>query len=671
MHPPELLLRSFATDDEVQELLANHQQAKADEVNNNAGSQQLSEVELELKIANQSAELSRVAGALRKVCSVAELQYLLIVNDSDADGDYDQLLDRCADFLTFGALYKCQKCFKGDMIFNKYYYTCNAMIDDWVKCGNSNAKPMRLKCVIPEEFNDKSFFATCDPRVDDRAVRNHVVHVDDGTDHQEPATKIYEKADKVARLTLKEGSAVDPASKLDKEAHVYRLKETLYSSVLGLTDIERNKNSYFKLQVLQSDKVLTNFWLFTSWGRIGTTIGDTKLQAFNSADQACAEFKKVYQTQTGNEWISEHPFKKLPGKFYPVDVNYNDNIKANTTTPSHLVQKVEDLVKLLFNVKNMERAMREFKLDLEKMPLGKLSINQLQTAYFTLQELEDAVNDEKPKAELIGLSNKFFTLIPHNFGMSNAPILDTFRQINEKRDVVDSLLDIETAYAMMKEGAKLNMNSFDAYYHQLNAEIVPLEHNSEEFQLIQTYAINTSQGLRFQVVDAFKVERHGEKEKYAKFKRLHNRMLLWHGSRVTNFASILGKGLVIGQQVHGSMFGRGLYFADMLCKSLGYCQPDATNVCMLVLCEVALGNMLENRQANAAALPLQYHSTKGLGATVPDPNNSRVRADGVVIPLGKPVAGANRATVGLNYNEFIVYNSDQVKIDYLVQIKYN
>lgn len=669
MHLPVLLFRSFATDNEIQNLLASHQQA--DEVNNNGhSSQQLSEVELELKIANQSAELSRVAGALRKVCSVEKLQYLLIVNDSDVVSDFDQLLDRCADFLTFGALYKCQKCFKGDMIFNQYGYTCNAMIDDWVRCDHFEKKPMRLKCVIPEDFNGNSFFATCETRVADRAVRKRVVHVDGGKNTQQATTETYKKADKVARLTLKEGSAVDPASELDKKAHVYRAKEILYSSVLGLTDIERNKNSYFKLQVLESDNVPVMFWLFTSWGRIGTTIGDSNLQTFQSADEACAEFKKVYEQQTGNEFISDRPFKKLPGKFYPVDVNYNDDITANTSTPSHLSDKVENLVKLLFNVKNMQRAMKEFQLDLDKMPLGKLSINQLQTAYFTLRELEDAVNDEKPKAELIGLSNKFFTLVPHNFGLSKAPILDTFRQINEKREVVDSLLDIETAYAMMKEGAKLNINSFDAYYHQLNAEIVPLDHNSDEFKLVQTYAVNTSPGLRLQVVDAFKVDRHGEMEKYVKFKHLNNRMLLWHGSRVTNFASILGKGLVIGPQINGSMFGRGLYFADMLCKSLGYCQPDASKMCMLVLCEVALGTMQENRQANTAPLSAQYQSTKGLGSLVPDPKNALVRSDGVTIPLGKPVAAEKRAAVALNYNEFIVYNNDQVHIQYLVQIKY-
>ena len=51
------------------------------------------------------------------------------------------------------------------------------------------------------------------------------------------------------------------------------------------------------------------------------------------------------------------------------------------------------------------------------------------------------------------------------------------------------------------------------------------------------------------------------------FKKLHNRMLLWHGSRTTNYAGILSQGLRIAPPeapVTGYMFGKGIYFADMV-----------------------------------------------------------------------------------------------------------
>ena len=43
----------------------------------------------------------------------------------------------------------------------------------------------------------------------------------------------------------------------------------------------------------------------------------------------------------------------------------------------------------------------------------------------------------------------------------------------------------------------------------------------------------------------FKVNRHGENERFQPFKELYNRRLLWHGSRNTNYAGILSQGLRI------------------------------------------------------------------------------------------------------------------------------
>ena len=537
---------------------------------------------------------------------------------------------------------------------------------------------MRLKCVIPDDFRDKSFFATCDPTVSHRVVRKNTRTVNEdqaSTSRAANTTKPKTKVKKIASLKFStDGSAVDPKSGLDNQAQVYRHNGTLYSSVLGLTDIERNKNSYFKIQVLQSDARPDYFWLFTSWGRIGTEIGSSNVQAYTSAALACAQFGKIYEEQTGNAWGS-NGFKKFPEKFYPVDINYNDDLEANTTIATTLTPQVEELVKLLFNVQNMKRAMLVFQLDLEKMPLGKLSVKQLQAAYYALAKLEADLNADCPRVEIIGLSNKFYTLIPHNFGLEKAPVLDTFKKINEKREIVDSLFDIENAYAMMTKGNQhKDLNTFDAYYNQLNAEIIPLDPTSQTFKLIETYARNSHP--TFQRIEVFTVNRQGEKERFAQFEKFPNRQLLWHGSSVPNFTSILSKGLTTGQAAHGGlMFGRGIYFADMLCKSLPYCNrvPNAQKIICLALCEVALGTMqLAAQAANIQQLPLGTHSVKGIGLFIPDPNGIIIQSDGLIIPVGKQVQNLSRGTTAangtLNYNEYIVYNDAQVKIRYLVKI---
>ena len=61
----------------------------------------------------------------------------------------------------------------------------------------------------------------------------------------------------------------------------------------------------------------------------------------------------------------------------------------------------------------------------------------------------------------------------------------------------------------------------------------------------------------------------GEAERFKPFNKLHNKRLLWHGSRLTNWCGILSQGLRIAPPeapVTGYMFGKGVYFADMVSK---------------------------------------------------------------------------------------------------------
>lgn len=598
------------------------------------------------------------------------------MNDSDfAEIEKEALLDRCADILCFGALYKCQECSKGDMIFNKHGYSCNGMKDEWVMCGNVVEKPLRLKCTVPDDLKHHEFFATCELLVRDREVRPR------STTHRRTETELNNLVrnlrvgtpGKAVKVQLKEGSFVDPESKLADEAHVYNRGGVLWSSVLSLTDIQRNKNSYCKLQVLESDDdKVRSYWLFKSSGRIGTTIGTSSVVKFATAADACTEFIQLFEEQTGNEWNAKKDLKRVPGKFYPIEVDIMDDINQNTIMASKMSPAVEELMKLLFNVQNMKRALQEFQLDLDKMPLGKLSKKQLQEAYSTLYMLESYTRADNAQAQLVGLSNKFFTLVPHNFGLRTAPVLDTLAKIQEKSEMIDSLLDIEEAYSiMLNTRAKTDVNTFDAYYKQLNAEIQSIDRASEDFKLIEQY-VNTGAAQKVDVLEVFRVNRQGEKKRYEPFSRFHNRMLLWHGSMVANFASIISNGFRMPQNGGGLMFGRGIYLADMFCKSLGYCRVPARNVGLIALNEVALGNMNELSQAtNVTALPPNIHSVKGLGRSGPDPKGNHTRKDGVVIPLGKSIqlpVNPGRAA-GLNYNEYIVYHEAQINIQFLVKFK--
>ena len=77
------------------------------------------------------------------------------------------------------------------------------------------------------------------------------------------------------KLTVKGVSAVDPESELEHSHHVLEEGKTIWNAVLGMVDIVRGTNSYYKLQLLEGDSS-RSYYVFRSWGRVGTTIGGTK-----------------------------------------------------------------------------------------------------------------------------------------------------------------------------------------------------------------------------------------------------------------------------------------------------------------------------------------------------------------------------------------------------------
>ncbi|VDN29861.1 unnamed protein product [Gongylonema pulchrum] len=120
------------------------------------------------------------------------------------------------------------------------------------------------------------------------------------------------------------------------------------------------------------------------------------------------------------------------------------------------------------------------------------------------------------------------------------------------------------------------------------------------------------------------------------------------------------------------MFGKGIYFADMATKSANYCYPQPSKPGLLVLAQVALGEMNELLHAdyNADKLPAGKHSTKGLGSVGPDPETYITLDDGCEVPCGKPITVNRSEQCSLNYNEYIVYNVKQVWIRYLVEVDF-
>ncbi|XP_060128952.1 poly [ADP-ribose] polymerase 1 [Zootoca vivipara] len=491
------------------------------------------------------------------------------------------------------------------------------------------------------------------------------------------------KLEKKMKLTVKGGAAVDPDSGLEDSAHVFEKGGKIFSATLGLVDIVKGTNSYYKLQLLEDDREI-RYWVFRSWGRVGTVIGSNKLEQMPSKEEAIEHFLNLYEEKTGNSWHSKN-FTKYPKKFYPLEIDYGQDEEAvkkltvSAGTKSKLPKAVQDLIKMIFDVESMKKAMVEFEIDLQKMPLGKLSKRQIQSAYTILNEVHQAVSDGGTDSQILDLSNRFYTLIPHDFGMKKPPLLNNLDYIKSKVEMLDNLLDIEVAYSLLRSGGQDgDKDPIDVNYEKLKTDIKVVDKDSEEAKILKQYVKNTHASTHnaydLKVMEIFKIEREGEVQRYRPFQELHNRQLLWHGSRTTNYAGILSQGLRIAPPeapVTGYMFGKGIYFADMVSKSANYCHTSQTDpIGLLLLGEVALGNMYELKNAShITKLPKGKHSVKGLGKTAPDPT-ATTSLNGVEVPLGNGIPSGVSNTC-LLYNEYIVYDTAQVNLKYLLKLKFN
>lgn len=493
-------------------------------------------------------------------------------------------------------------------------------------------------------------------------------------------SKFEKSASGKVKVKVKGGGAVDPDSGLDDCAHIYQKGKDKYTATLGLTDIQSKKNSYYKMQILKHDQY-ERYYLFRSWGRIGTTIGSTKLEDLPLMD-CVRQFESLYAEKTGNVWANKDNFIKISHRMYPIDIDHGDQEVASLDSDikSNLEESIQNLMRLIFDVNEMKKVMLEFEIDMDKMPLGKLSKKQIEKAYAVLTELQELLKRSSvDRTTLIDASNRFYTLIPHNFGVSGPKVLETSEEIKTKCDMLDALLEMEIAYNLLCAKTDNKENPLDDHYKQLKTDISVLERTTEEFKIIEQYVQNTHAATHLQyeleIEDVFVVKRQGEEQRFKPFKKLPNRKLLWHGSRTTNFAGILSQGLRIAPPeapVTGYMFGKGIYFADMVSKSANYCCTHSQNPTgLLLLCEVALGNMYERYQADYIdKLPKGKHSTFGRGQTHPDPQTVHKTKDGVEVPYGVGINAGLGKQSALLYNEYIVYDVAQVKARYLLKMNF-
>ncbi|KAL9618398.1 MAG: hypothetical protein Q9160_006906 [Pyrenula sp. 1 TL-2023] len=484
--------------------------------------------------------------------------------------------------------------------------------------------------------------------------------------------------------------------------------DIIYNATLNQTNVGDNNNKFYFLQLLESGDG-SEYFTHTRWGRVGEP-GQNKTMGPEYLDEALKDFEKKFKDKTGHEWADRNEPPKTK-KYTFIEKSYGEDDEdgdeksddsGKDSGKSNLPIETQRLMELIFNENHFNSVLEEIGYNADKLPLGKLGKATLKTGMEHLNELASLIKHPSlsqnkygisQKEALEDFSNKYYSTIPHVFGRSKPPPINNDDILKREVAMLDTLTDMEVASHIMKADHKSHdadsVSLLDKRFGSLNMkEMTPLEHSSAEYKAIQAYLIDSSaagHNLRFRLQDIFRIERNGEstrfeKSKYAKLKD-KNRMLLWHGSRTTNYGGILSQGLRIAPPeapLNGYAFGKGVYLADVSSKSANYCTPAMSGgVGCLLLCEAELSNpMYEipsgDPNAQEECEKHSFISTMGVGHLAPekwkDAGSLHKNLKGVRMPDGKITENKKHKGGYLQYNEYIVYDVAQIRLRYLLRV---
>lgn len=288
------------------------------------------------------------------------------------------------------------------------------------------------------------------------------------------------------------------------------------------------------------------------------------------------------------------------------------------------------------------------------------------------------------------LSSNFYTYIPYSSGRNAPPLIYDHDVVSKYRDMLDELAQTVVTAQIIKDGnGDGKENPIDCIYNGLGRTIIPLDHNKQIYSELVKYVSNThgpTHYSKLKVQSIFEIN-----NKHKKSTSLKNKILLFHGTPQSCVLSIFKNDFYLdpgkmGINVTGKMFGHGVYFADVVTKSFNYTHASSTGgIGCLLVCEIALGNTFEtlhgDQSLNKHNIEKRgYQSTSAKGQYAPS-SSVTVDDDGVVcshphqrgvtplitIPNGKIIDQKIKGS--LIYNEYIVYDLNQIEIKYLIVVK--
>lgn len=384
------------------------------------------------------------------------------------------------------------------------------------------------------------------------------------------------------------------------------------------TGLDENSNKWWMVEFWENEGVMQ-----TSHGRVGATRVCKPKRATRREVQALIDSKQYRRHQPYKEidlHVPEVIIEEAGGEPIPKEISriVNDIFtEAGDDIGSYLSVGVDSLSQ-------------------NQISNGRLILSQVQYEY------NEYLNAHVPIGNVIHLAEKYFNTIPTQLPHKITPedvTHDLARNLADHEERLDQLEAALDTQAVIKKGA--------SKYSSIGAEIKPVPTYSTEYENLVKY-VQDSAGSHYnsRVKDVYEVEIPNEREAFINEQRGSNNIRnLFHGTKFGNLRHIMRTGLIIpSYAAHGSMFGRGIYFADASTKAGQYSSNRRAGYNILLVAQVKLGN--------------QYIA-KGTGDWTRPP-------DGYDSVWGKRGGVRGAWSGSLAYNEFVVYYTSQQTIRYLV-----
>ncbi|CAN4119488.1 unnamed protein product [Withania somnifera] len=495
----------------------------------------------------------------------------------------------------------------------------------------------------------------------------------------------------------KRGVHVDSKLK-DEGGKILERDGLLYNCALTLCDQGRDLNDFCIMQLIVARE--NRLYLYYRKGKIGDSLrADDKLEEWEKVNDAIREFAKLFKELTGGEfepWEREKKIQKKNMKFFPIDIDDGLEVRHGglglrqlgvSAIHSKLDPKVANLVKVLCSQEIYRYALVEMGHDSPEIPIGMVTELHLKRCEEAVQQFVEKLKSSTERGNQADalwsdFTQRWFTLIP-----TTRPF--PFRDYEELADhgasVYEAIRDINIASRLIGDisGSTLDDPLFDRYV-KLNCSVSPLENEEDDYKMIVKYLKKTYEPVRIgdisydvSVENIFAVEASACPS-IDDIKKLPNKVLLWCGTRSSNLLRHLQMGFLpstCSLPVPGYMFGRSIVCSDAAAEAARYGftaldRPEG----FLVLAVASLGAGAEIQEFSSppedtVSLEEKKIGAKGLGKKKTDESEHFVWKDDIKVPCGRLIPSGHKDSP-LEYNEYAVYDPQQVSIRFLVAVKY-